>query len=106
MEEAVVVNIPLSDSDLGSIDDDAIVEAVDAAIRTRLADSPAGAWDGHKFGGGWARIFCYGDSADVLFDTLAEILLGSDLPFGTVVVKRYGPPGSRENLLPLSGGSA
>jgi hypothetical protein len=106
MEHAVIINVPLSDADLGTPGDDAVIESIDAEIRSFLSTSTAGEWDGHEFGGGWARIFCYGDNADVLFDALLDVLLAMTLPARTFAVKRYGSPGAREDLIELSGGAA
>jgi len=106
MENAVVVNIPLSDDHLGTTQDDALVEALDARIRTALEGAAVGEWDGHEFGRGWARVFCYGPSANALFDVLANILLGDALPGGSFAVKRYGPPGAAQEIVQLSSGTA
>ncbi len=105
-QHAVIVNFPLSDDSLGNFEDDAIAEALSAKIIHVLSNTSVGEWDGHEFAGGWARFFCYGSNADVLFDRLATVLFDETLPAGSYAMKRYGPPGAREQTVSLTGGRA
>lgn len=104
MLHAVIVNIPLSDNGLGSFEDDSFVEALDKKIVHALAETSVGEWDGHEFGAAWARVFCFGSNADELFDALETVLLDEILPAGSYALKRYGPPGAREQTVSLTTG--
>lgn len=107
MEDAVVVNIALSDDGFGTPEDDVLVEVLDARIRAALQSAAVGKWDGHEFGGGWARVFCCGPSADALFEVLANILLAVErLPAGSYAVKRYHSQGTPQQIIQLSSGAA
>jgi len=104
--EALLIRIRLSDDDLGSAEDDDRVSALERAVESALADKHTGHLDGHEFGGGWAIIFCYGESATLLFEAALRTLLEAALGDGSCAVKRYGGPGSREEVVDLSGGAA
>ena len=105
-QEALFIRIRLSDDDLGSARDDERVYALEKAIEIALTDKHAGHFDGHEFGGGWATVFCYGESATQLFEAAVSTLLQAALRGGSCAVKRYGGPGSREEVVDLSGGAA
>jgi hypothetical protein len=104
--EALLIRVRLSDDDLGSADDDDRVYALENAVESALADKEAGHFDGHEFGGGWATIFCYGESATQLFEAAVPALLQAALRSGSCAVKRYGGPGAREEVVHLDGGAA
>ena len=105
-EEALLIRIRLSDDDLGSAEDDGRMYALENAVESALAEKQAGHFDGHEFGGGWATVFCYGESATQLFEAAVPALLQAALRSGSCAVKRYGGPGSREEVVQLGGGAA
>ena len=104
--EALLIRIRLSDDDLGSAEDDDCVFGLESMVESALAEKLAGHLDGHEFGGGWATVFCYGESATQLFEAAVPTLLQAALRGGSCAVKRYGGPGSGEEVVDLSGGAA
>ena len=105
-QHAALVRIPLSDDDLGTEADDALVDCVELAVRTALEREPrAGHWDGHEFGGGWAVICCYGHDPIALIDRVTEALLPFELPSATTLVLEADKPEGIETLSVISIGS-
>src|SRR5437016_68578 len=85
-KHAALIRIPLSDDELGTPEDDVLVERLEVALRTALNREPsAGTWDGHEFGGGWAVIFCYSNDAEALMNRTVEAILPFELPLAATI---------------------
>ena len=93
-EHAVLVNLPADQAgrDLDSIEDP-LIAAIEA--------SGIGEFDGNAIGPDGAVLYMYGADADLLFDVVGPVLDGMDLPPGSYVLKRYGPPGAHETRVNL-----
>ena len=104
-QEALLIRVRLSDDDLGSLQDDDLVHALENAVEIALAEKHAGYFDGHEFGEGWVTLFYYGESATQLFEAAVPTLLQLELRDGSCVVKRYSGPGSREEVVDLRSGT-
>jgi hypothetical protein len=99
-KHAVLIRVPLSDNDLGTAEDDALVDCLEIAIRTTLEREPrVGMWDGHEFGAGWAVIFCYGSDPSVLLDRVTEALLPLELPRAITVATQTKPSDRFDNMI-------
>jgi hypothetical protein len=106
-KHAALIRIPLSDGDLGTACDDALVDCVEDAVCAALDREPqAGRWDGHEFGGGWAVIFCYGQDSATLFDRVTEALLPFELPPAATLAMETDRPEGFETTMVISVGSA
>jgi hypothetical protein len=104
-EHAALIRIPLSDDDLGTADDDALVDCVEVAVCAALDREPrAGKWDGHEFGGGWAVIFCYGQDPAALFERVTEALLPFELPTAATLALETNRPEGLEIMTVISVG--
>jgi len=60
-----------------------------------------GEFDGDEWGGGCCTIFMYGPDADRLWDAIAPLLERHPFARGSCAVRRYGPPGAREDRVSL-----
>lgn len=78
------------------------------ALQDRLVEAilnaAVGELDGDEFGGGACTVCCYGPDADRLWDAVAPVLEAESFAQGSVAVKRYGPPGAREETVELARG--
>lgn len=60
-----------------------------------------GEFDGNLVGTDDATLYMYGPDADRLFAVVEPILRAARLPAGSLIVKRYGEPGAREEQVGL-----
>lgn len=91
-EHAVLVNLPVDQKDLDTIEDP-LMAAIEA--------SGIGEFDGNTIGPDGAVLYVYGADADLLLDVVGPVLEGTDLPPGSYALKRYGPPGANETRVNL-----
>jgi hypothetical protein len=61
-----------------------------------LQENCLGEVDGDEWSGGRCIIFCYGSDANKLFTAAEEFWTLVNLSVSATVVRRFGPPGSRE----------
>jgi hypothetical protein len=92
--QAVIVRWPLSDSEYGELEEREAVLAFEHRLSQMLDERGLGYVDGHEFGGGFAAVYIYGSSADRLAAAAIAALDPGDVPPGSTLTKRYGPPGS------------
>lgn len=85
-QEAVVVNLKLSDSEFGTSGETFALYPVEDAFGRAVGS--LGAVDGHKIGGGYFVIYIYGESADRMYEAIEPILNGLDARTGSFVIKR------------------
>ena len=97
-QQAVIVHIKLSDDEFGDGPERMAAYEVEDRLLEGIA-AGVGEVDGHEFGGGYAKIFLYGTSAETLFVVVLPILAASNLRHGSFVTKRYGPPGATEERI-------
>jgi len=62
---------------------------------------PGADFDGDEFREGFATIYIYGRSADKLFDALSSAIRPVKAPTSSYLIRRYGPPGSRQKKIQL-----
>lgn len=100
--QAVIVYLRLSDRDMGDpVEDDEPIEQLQNEMEQAVDASGTGEFDGDEWGGGYCRVFLYGRNADRLFEAILPALLRFDARAGSYVVRRYGMPGAREELVQL-----
>jgi len=100
MEEAVIITIPLGES--GFDLDEKFCRELESCLSRALEASGSGEYDGNEFGEGIYKVFLYGPSADSIFMAVMPLLLHLPVPSGSYVIKRYGPPGSRSEMIKVS----
>ncbi len=72
---------------------DEILEIEDEIIKTFKKLELHAEYDGHGFGEGTFTLFMYGDSADMIYKEIADILKNTNI--GSLeITLRYGPPKS------------
>ncbi len=75
--DAVIVIVPLSDPDLGSVDDYTAISVLEERLIAAVADAEVGEFDGHEFGNGECRIMFYGASVEQLESVIIPIVKAS-----------------------------
>jgi hypothetical protein len=101
-EQAFVLHLKLSDEKYGDIAEREAVYAIENDIGDAVARERVGEYDGHEFGGGYARLYIYGPNAETLAAIAVPIVQRRRLAAGSYGVKRYGTPGSREIRISLT----
>ena len=96
-DQAVIVQMRLSDDEFGSPEERQHAIDVEDRLREALADAAA-EYDGHEFGEGWCRFYIYGDNANDTANLVLAVLREADLSRRSFyrIVKRFGPPGARQ----------
>lgn len=101
LQQAVIINLKLSDSDIGTPEDDGPIYELESRLEEAVEGSGAGEFDGDEWGGGWCRLFLYGSDADRLFHTVLPALMAFDALPGSYLVKRLGELGAQESIVRL-----
>lgn len=104
--EAVIVRLRLSDDEFGEWEEREAAYAVEDRLIEAFEACDAGSVDGHEFGAGFATIYVYGPSADRMAAIVLATVTGAQHRAGSVLIKRFGPPGAREQSVPLVEGAA
>ncbi len=100
-QQAVVVHLKLSDEGLGAFDEREKAFALEDRLEEIIAGLAIGEYDGHEFGEGWCRLYIYGDDANRIGEAIIPVVRDASPPPGTFLVKRFGPPGARQEEVPL-----
>jgi len=100
-DQGVLVCLKLADAELGYAEEFAEVERLEEQIRSLLAVSGAGEYDGREVDGGFFRMFMYGEDADGMCEAIMTAILYYPALPGSYMVKRYGGPGAPETCIQL-----
>jgi hypothetical protein len=102
LEQALLVKIALSDTEFGEEKGRSKIQELEDDLITAIEKKPdTGEFAGDEFGNGVCTIYMYGPSAAQLFDVTIPILLKFQAPVGSLIMKRYGGPGEKEDRIPL-----
>jgi hypothetical protein len=101
VEQAVIINLKLSNEDMGTPEDDGPIYELELQLEEAVEGSGAGEFEGDEWGGGYCRLFLYGADADRLFQTVLPVILPFDALPGSYLVRRFGDEGSPENVVRL-----
>jgi hypothetical protein len=104
--EALFIRLKLSDAEFGDWSEREAAFVIEDALVGVFSAGTLGEFDGHEFGGGFATLFMYGPSADRMAEAVLPIVNGFQLRSGSVLIKRFGPPGSRDESFELRGATA
>lgn len=96
-EEAVLIFVKLSDDSFGEFEEREAVFDLEERVEFAAKTSGVGEYDGHEFGGGWGKLYLYGPDANRLADVVRPIVRASRPSQGSYLVRRFGPPGARED---------
>ncbi len=95
-QQAVIVEIPLSDASHGSEDEREGIHRIADRLAAAVDRDEVGEYDGDEFGAGVCRLFFHGPDCDALASTVQRVLQEEAMASLATVVKRSDPPGSRE----------
>lgn len=95
-EQALLVHIPAASHGLA-----VPLEAIESRLSNAITATGVGEFDGNLVGADDATLYMYGPDADQLFAVVEPILRAARLPAGSLIVKRYGRPGAREEQVGL-----
>lgn len=99
-QQAVIVYAKLADHDMGDEADDLLYE-LEEDLQDAIEKTGAGEFDGDEWGNGYCTMFLYGADCNRIFDAVIPLLLAKDFRQGTFLIKRYGGPGSEEQIVRL-----
>lgn len=88
-EQLLLISLKLSDGDMGSIDDEEYVEDLERKLAKKVEDLDFAFWDGHEYGGGYAKIFLYSSDVDKLYKTIYKTLKNINFTPGSLVILQY-----------------
>ena len=80
-----------------------LIQDLELALATAVAESVAGEFDGNDFGAGWCTLYFYGSDARRLASVICLAAAGRAVPRGSMLIRRYGPPGAAEEQVPFNG---
>ncbi len=100
-EECVILSFKLNDGEFGSFDEREAAFALEDQLENATTASHYIEYDGHEFGGGWCKFYFYGSSAKLMSAGLLSILRTISIPKGSFLSQRFGPPGAKEQNVPL-----
>ena len=99
-EHAVILSIRLGDEPPTEEEQQRMFDLEDE-ISAAIESAGVGELDGDEWGSGSCTIFLYGPDADRLWDAIAPVLERHPFERGSSAVRRYGPPGAREDRVSL-----
>jgi phage gp16-like protein len=88
-EQLLLVTLKLSDSDMGSDEDTEYVENLEEKLIQKVEALDFAFWDGHEFGGGFAKIFLYTSDVDQLYKALYKTFKNINFTLGSCIVLQY-----------------
>lgn len=101
-EQALLVYIKLSDNEIGTDLESEAIYALKERLVKIVENSTKGQFDEHEFGGGFCTFFIYGPNTDDLFETIMPAITNETLTYGSYLVKRYGKPGAKQEIIDLN----
>jgi hypothetical protein len=100
-EHAVLVYIKLADNKFGTVEEREIVMKLGDRLAGLVEESGAGEYDGDEYGGGYCTFYFYGPEANILYEAIRPTLEQRKYRRGSYAIKRFGPPGSKEERFDL-----
>ena len=89
-EHAVLVKIPLSNSEFGLDQERSQIQELTDQMDAAINEAGVGEFDGDEFGDGICTLYMYGPDADRLLAVIDSILRSDEIFRGAKVTKRYG----------------
>ena len=89
LDQLLLIYLKLSDSELGSELDDEYVESLESPIINLLEMVDFARYDGHEYGGGYAKIFIYSNDLDSVYKLLHKSLKAFAFTPGSKIVLQY-----------------
>ncbi len=99
-EHAVILRIQLAE-DLPAEAEQTRLFGIQDELAAAIESAGVGEFDGDEWGDGQCTVYMYGPDADRLWDAIAPLLERHPFARGSSAVRRYGPPGAREDRVSL-----
>ncbi len=100
-DHAVLLHIRLSDDAFGADEDRAACFALEESLQKAIESRGSGEYDGNEFGQGFCTLSMYSWDADLLWESIEPVLEKRPFREGSYALRRYGPPGSREERIDM-----
>lgn len=100
-DQGLWLHFKLSNSAFGTNEERDRFHALEDVVSIALFESGVGEYDGNEIGSGEFSMFMLGSSADRMLAVALRALSDFPIPAGSFAIKRYGPPGSREETVQL-----
>ncbi len=100
-KHAVLVYFKLANDEYGTESERVYLNELEVVLEAAYKDKPVGEFDGYETGDGWSTLYFYGPDADELYADVLLAIKKHPHRRGSYVVKRYGPPGSKQEKLDL-----
>lgn len=88
-EQLLLISLKLSDGEMGSDDDEDYVEDLENKLVKKVENLDYAFWDGHEYGGGFAKIFLYSSDVDKLYKTIHKTLKNINFTPGSLIILQY-----------------
>ncbi len=95
-EQAVLIDLPLSNDDVGTDAERDTIHALSRELEKTVAEQQVGEFDGEEFCDGRSTLYLYGPDADRLFDAIEPVLRRFALTRGGKAIKCYQPIPGRD----------
>jgi len=90
LEQAVIVYLPLKDSQFGSQHEREAIAALEYRLEQAVGSASVGEFDGDEFGGGKCVLYLYGPDAERLFVVIEPVLKSFPAASNGYAIKRFG----------------
>jgi hypothetical protein len=98
-KQLLLICLKLSDNEMGSEVDDEYVEELERQLISLTEELDFAHWDGHEYGGGYAKIFLYCTDVDLLYKASFKLLKHFQFTPASQIILQYGPPGSDQFVI-------
>jgi hypothetical protein len=88
-EQLLLLSLKLSDSETGGEEDLEYVESFEEKLVEKVESLDFALWDGHEYGGGYAKIFLYTSDVDKLYKSLYKTLKNLNFTPGSMIILQY-----------------
>ena len=90
MEQALIVNIRMTEARFGSERERVAIAALADDLERVIPEKQVGEFDGDEFGDGRCILYMYGPDADRLFEAVEPVLRAAAVARDGFAIKRYG----------------
>ncbi len=88
-EQLLLISLKLSDSEMGSSEDEEYVEGIEEKLIQKVEELDFAFWDGHEYGGGYAKVFLYTSDVDKLYKSIYSTLKKINFTPGSLIILQY-----------------
>jgi len=74
---------------MGSSEDEEYVEGIEEKLIQKVEELDFAFWDGHEYGGGYAKVFLYTSDVDKLYKSIYSTLKKINFTPGSLIILQY-----------------